>query len=412
MPAALIDARHPMSDTRVAGLPAVGRAVLLARRAGLDPVLVLVAPGNATAVRSALDADRRTRGTPTSLELPAFPSGEVTILQAPHVLSPRFLLRLPEPSEGSLRASAGGIVGAIRVAAGDLATTGMSGRGAMPFPESAEALFPDLPGRELAGERVVVLRQPSDVGRAERELCTRMQEDSRESDGPIARRVSRRLSLPLSRWLVRHTPLRPNHITTVGTGLGLFAGWLLSRGTWETGVLGTFLFVAAAVIDGCDGEVARLTLRESKFGQYYDVATDNLVHVAIFLGLGVGQRQADPQGPWLALLALLLGGFAFTGGLSWFFLVRRPDFADPDRQPRTRRGRLRQRLLAGMKALMNRDFAWLLLALALVDRLAWFVWSAAFGSWVFGLLLVLVYRWREETGPAGPAVPRGSATLG
>ena len=34
-----------------------------------------------------------------------------------------------------------------------------------------------------------------------------------------------------------------------------------------------------------DGEVARLTLTETHFGHLFDIVTDNLVHMAVFVGL-------------------------------------------------------------------------------------------------------------------------------
>jgi hypothetical protein len=52
-------------------------------------------------------------------------------------------------------------------------------------------------------------------------------------------------------------------------------------------------------------------------------------------------------------------------------------------------------LLRGFEALMNRDFAYMLVALALIGRLDWFLWGAAFGTYVYAAALVVVYRWRD-----------------
>jgi hypothetical protein len=56
------------------------------------------------------------------------------------------------------------------------------------------------------------------------------------------------------------------------------------------------------------------------------------------------------------------------------------------------RGRVRQRVLSGLEALMNRDFAYLLLVLAIVDRLHWFLRGAAIGSYAFAALFIGLHR--------------------
>jgi 1L-myo-inositol 1-phosphate cytidylyltransferase / CDP-L-myo-inositol myo-inositolphosphotransferase len=192
-----------------------------------------------------------------------------------------------------------------------------------------------------------------------------------------------------------HTQVRPNHITLIGTLVGVCAAALLAVGTYWCGILGSLLFVCAVVIDGCDGEVARLTFQDSPFGQKFDVVTDNFVHVAIFLGIGIGVYHRNPAGPYVLLLALLLGGFALNLALTYFFLVRRPGFARRSVPPTSLKGRMRELLLRGFEAAMNRDFAYLILVFALADRLEWFLWGTAIGSYVFAILLVLIYRWGE-----------------
>jgi phosphatidylglycerophosphate synthase len=168
---------------------------------------------------------------------------------------------------------------------------------------------------------------------------------------------------------------------------------LLAAGTYAHALAGTALFWAAVIVDGCDGEVARLELRETRFGYLLDVTTDNVVHAAIFLGLGIGVYRASPDEVHGFLPILFLAGFASALLATWYCLIRHPPVARL--APRTRRGRIRRGLLRGFEALMNRDFAYLLLLLALLNRLYWFLWAAAFGTYVYSAGLVWVYRWRD-----------------
>jgi phosphatidylglycerophosphate synthase len=242
----------------------------------------------------------------------------------------------------------------------------------------------------LAGGLCVPVSNVAAAAAAERELLRQLAVLTADTDGPIAR-LDRALSTRLSRHLVR-TPLRPNHITAIGTLLGFLAAWALAQGTYLSSLAGTLLFWVAVIVDGCDGEVARLKFQESRFGHIFDVTTDNLVHVAVFTGLGVGLYRTVPSArlPWL--IALGIGGFAAAAAATLLTLVRNP----PARTtPRSSRAKLRQRLLRGFEALMNRDFAYGLVLLAVIGHLDWFLWGAAFGTYVYAAALVVVYRWRD-----------------
>ena len=233
---------------------------------------------------------------------------------------------------------------------------------------------------------------PDEIAAAENALCARLRADSAATDGVLARWIDRRLSCRLSLWIVRHTGLRPNHVTALGTTIGLAGAFLLARGTYAGDVLGTLLFLVAAIVDGCDGEVARLTFRESAFGQKLDVTTDNVVHLVIFIGLAVGYHRRVPGGHAGLLAALLLGGFALDGALSYYFLVVRTEWRRAAGDGASRGARVRQRVLAALEALMNRDFAYLLVLLALIGRLHWFLWGAAIGSYAFAALFLVFHR--------------------
>jgi hypothetical protein len=50
---------------------------------------------------------------------------------------------------------------------------------------------------------------------------------------------------------------------------------------------GALLAQGAAVLDCCDGEVARAKFLQSRAGYWLDVVSDTVVHIALFLGIGV-----------------------------------------------------------------------------------------------------------------------------
>ena len=57
-------------------------------------------------------------------------------------------------------------------------------------------------------------------------------------------------------------------------------------------VLGLLVYILAVVLDHADGEVARLTLTESAFGEWLDAVVDTVVHTTLALTLGVAATPA------------------------------------------------------------------------------------------------------------------------
>jgi phosphatidylglycerophosphate synthase len=386
-PIAVVLPATPSSFRRVAGLPLIVRLVLTAYRCGAGRV-VLLGGSESARLRAALAADARIRAAtvcdddPGALDAAAC----VAILPSDCLVTPAALESVFAAGArgGFVVPAAGIVVGPPELVAQSLAR---AERAAGETDDRCE-----LPELHCDRGWCMRVRDAAGAAAAERRLVADLRAASAESDGPIAR-FDRALSTRLSRLLVK-TPLRPNHLTLAGTAIGLLAAWCIATGTYAGGITGALLFWLAVIIDGCDGEVARLKMQESRFGRLFDVVTDNVVHVAIFLAIGIGQYRAAPSEGQVLLAALLLSGLACALVASYVVLVRHP----PVRrlEPRSRRGRIRKRLLLGFEAMMNRDFAYVLLPLALLGRLHWFLWGAGIGSHAFTIGLFVVYRWREE----------------
>jgi phosphatidylglycerophosphate synthase len=153
-------------------------------------------------------------------------------------------------------------------------------------------------GRAKLALRIVT---PDDLEAAEQTI---RRSSYKDTDAKVAR-FNRRISLPISIALIR-TPLTANQMSVAIVALGFYSGWLFSLGHYWTGVLGGFLSLAASVLDGCDGEIARLKYQESALGCWIETFGDYSYYIAIFVGLSVGAvRQTGWEGfYWVGAIAL------------------------------------------------------------------------------------------------------------
>jgi phosphatidylglycerophosphate synthase len=103
----------------------------------------------------------------------------------------------------------------------------------------------------------------------------------------------RAFSVPLSRRLLRWNAITANHVTLAGFALAIFAGLSFSFGTYWAGVAGSLLYWASMVLDCSDGEVARGKLGDSKFGAWLETVTDYLSYFIVLAGIVAGDRTWD-----------------------------------------------------------------------------------------------------------------------
>jgi phosphatidylinositol phosphate synthase len=87
---------------------------------------------------------------------------------------------------------------------------------------------------------------------------------------------------PLVERLIR-AGVRPNTITTIGTGLVLVSALAYATGHIRTGGI---LLLLSGVADTLDGQVARGGAMVTRFGAFYDSTLDRVGDGATFIGIG------------------------------------------------------------------------------------------------------------------------------
>ncbi len=104
------------------------------------------------------------------------------------------------------------------------------------------------------------------------------------SDGPISRYLNRPISTRITRYLLR-TDITPNHVSFFSFILAMLGAFLFFSGGYINLVIGAILAQVASVIDGCDGEIARLKFHVTEFGGWFDAVLDRYADAFLLFGL-------------------------------------------------------------------------------------------------------------------------------
>jgi len=118
--------------------------------------------------------------------------------------------------------------------------------------------------------------------KAEQALLKRLSDKT--NDGPVARYLNRPLSIRISQYLVQGE-VTPNQISLFSFLCSLLAAGLFALGGYFALFLGGVLAQFASIIDGCDGEVARLKYQSSDFGGWFDAVLDRYADAFLLFGL-------------------------------------------------------------------------------------------------------------------------------
>jgi CDP-L-myo-inositol myo-inositolphosphotransferase len=138
---------------------------------------------------------------------------------------------------------------------------------------------------------------PEDLRRAARLLRRSL---TKEADGPVSRFLNRPVSTRASMALA-HLPIHPDAVSFVAFLVALGAAWSLGVGA---AVAGAALVHVSSLLDGVDGEIARLQVRTTPGGALLDGVLDRLADAAVLGGLTVWALERSDAPEVVAILAI------------------------------------------------------------------------------------------------------------
>jgi phosphatidylglycerophosphate synthase len=142
----------------------------------------------------------------------------------------------------------------------------------------------------------------------------------KDVDGVVSRHLNRYISLSISR-AIASTGIKPNHISIVTFSLGILAAVFAAMGGYWWFVLAGIVYQLNSIIDGVDGELARVKYEFSLLGEWLDTLSDDNKDVLFYAGLAIGAwRSVEfPIEGFDATAWLWLGGIAVAGKLISMF---------------------------------------------------------------------------------------------
>ncbi|HDO19519.1 MAG TPA: hypothetical protein ENG74_02205 [Thermoplasmatales archaeon] len=195
---------------------------------------------------------------------------------------------------------------------------------------------------------------------AEKEMLRRL---TKATDGPVSKYLNRPVSRYLSKLLVK-TSISPDAISLLSFLMCILASYLFSLGDYLSFLAGGLVAQFASIVDGCDGEIARLKFQCSRYGAWLDANLDRYADALMILGLCYGYWISNASTDiWIVGFFALIGSF-----MNSYTAVKYDDiFRGGEKIPRFRIGRDLRIFLIMVGTLLNQIFA-MLIVLAIITN--------------------------------------------
>jgi CDP-L-myo-inositol myo-inositolphosphotransferase len=257
-------------------------------------------------------------------------------------------------------------------------------RGAFSLTDGVRECLPDgVRAIDVTGSDWIDVDTPEALGEAVRRIdasLTKGREDgfvSQYLNRPISRRVSKALS---------RTSVLPNQITVLCFLLGLLgAGALATTNAWVW-VVGGLLIQLASILDGCDGEVARIKLLQSPRGAWLDTVLDRYADLAVGIGVTFAASRLY-SAPWIWPVGLV----AVTSFVLASYVTKEYELRFGKAYPNNHLNRLKRRDLRVLVIAVGALVGWPFPALVVLGALTHLL-----------VLLIMIDTWRRAERPLIP----------
>lgn len=140
----------------------------------------------------------------------------------------------------------------------------------------------------------------------------------KSTDGFVSRYINRKISIRITKAIVKYKiPLTPNHVSVISFILGMSSALLYILGM---PIPAAIMVQVSSIIDGVDGELARLLSLSSKVGAFLDAMLDRLVDIAVITSL---TYYVYESGIVDAKLLIIISMLALSGDLLVSYLHAR-----------------------------------------------------------------------------------------
>ena len=206
---------------------------------------------------------------------------------------------------------------------------------------------------EISGRFWIDVDDPAAFRRAENSILANLKD--KPNDGPVSRYLNRPVSIRISRRLVDHQ-ITPNQISLFSFLCSVLAAGLFALDGYFALLLGGLMAQFASIVDGCDGEVARLKYQCSAYGGWFDAVLDRYADAFLLFGLTwhVYTNKIDS-------FILLIGFMAIIGSFMLSYTADKHDSL------------MRDRIIHGKGLRMGRDIRVFLIFLGAVFNQAYLI---------------------------------------